>query len=47
MFAAALIVLALLVALAGIALSACVRRPVRVRRRGGGTPDADPVASTR
>jgi hypothetical protein len=45
-FAAALIVLALLVTLAGIALAAC--QAVRAyTATGGGTPDADPVASTR
>ena len=45
-FAAALIVLALLVTLAGIALSACQASRARTAT-GGGTPDADPVASTR
>jgi hypothetical protein len=45
-FAAALIVLALLVTLAGIALSACQASRAR-SATDGGTPDAYPVVSTR
>jgi len=45
-FAAALIVLALLVTLAGIALSACQASRARTATDGG-TLDAYPVVSTR
>jgi len=45
-FAVALIVLALLVTLAGIRALRCQASRARTAT-GGGTPDADPVASTR
>jgi len=45
-FAVALIVLALLVTLAASRSSACQASRARTAT-GGGTPDADPVASTR